>query len=68
MKDTIAAISTPPAPAGLGVIRLSGAEAIAIAGRVFRPADPARQRARVPKQAKGFFIPKKKKILFSFFF
>ena len=36
--DTIAAISTPPAPAGLGVIRLSGPEAAAVADRVFRPA------------------------------
>lgn len=35
--ETIAAISTAPAAAGLGVIRLSGEEAIAIACRVFRP-------------------------------
>ena len=42
MPHTIAAIATPAAPAGLGVVRLSGPEAIAIAGRVFRPADPAR--------------------------
>ena len=38
-SSTIAAISTPPAPAGLGVIRLSGSEAIAIADRVFRASD-----------------------------
>ena len=30
MSQTIAAISTPPAPAGLGVIRLSGDEAVAV--------------------------------------
>ena len=42
MSATIAAISTPAAPAGLGVIRLSGDEAIAIACRVFRAANPAR--------------------------
>lgn len=42
MSHTIAAISTPAAPAGLGVIRLSGDDAIAIACRVFRAADPAR--------------------------
>lgn len=42
MTDTIVAISTPAAPAGLGVVRLSGAGAIAVASRVFRPADPAR--------------------------
>ena len=37
-SDTIAAIATPPAPAGVGVIRLSGDEAIAIGDRVFRAA------------------------------
>ena len=34
----IAAIATPPAPAGLGVIRLSGAGADVVAARFFRPA------------------------------
>ena len=38
MSTTIAAIATPAAPAGLGVIRLSGDRAIDIASRVFRPA------------------------------
>ena len=38
MSTTIAAIATPAAPAGLGVIRLSGDGAIDIASRVFRPA------------------------------
>ncbi len=42
MSHTIAAISTPAAPAGLGVIRLSGDDAIAVACRVFRAADSAR--------------------------
>ena len=42
MSHTIAAISTPAAPAGLGVIRLSGDDAIAVACRVFRAADPSR--------------------------
>ncbi len=42
MSHTIAAIATPAAPAGIGVIRLSGDDAIAVAGRVFRAADPAR--------------------------
>ncbi len=37
MSDTIAAIATPAAPAGLGVIRLSGTDALAIAAKVFRP-------------------------------
>jgi tRNA modification GTPase len=40
--DTIAAISTPPGEGGIGVIRLSGPDAVAIARRLFRPAfDPA---------------------------
>ncbi len=38
MTDTIAAISTPYGKGGIAVIRISGDEAIAIAGRVFRPA------------------------------
>ncbi len=36
MSDTIAAISTPLAPAGLGVIRISGPDALQATGRVFR--------------------------------
>ena len=47
MSDTIAAIATPAAPAGLGVIRLSGEGALAVAARVFRPADPARTADRL---------------------
>ena len=42
MNNTIAAISTPAGSAGLGVVRLSGPDALAVAGRVFRPADPRR--------------------------
>jgi tRNA modification GTPase len=36
LKDTIAAISTPPGRGGLGIVRLSGSEARAIAGRVLQ--------------------------------
>lgn len=50
MSRTIAAISTPPAPAGLGVVRLSGEDALAIAARVFRPA----ARGKHPEQAAGY--------------
>ena len=39
MNNTIAAISTPAGSAGLGVVRLSGPDALAVAARVFRPAD-----------------------------
>ena len=39
MSHTIAAIATPLSPAGLGVIRLSGDDAIAIADTLFRAAN-----------------------------
>ena len=35
-RDTIAAVSTPPGRGGLGIIRLSGADALAIAHRILR--------------------------------
>lgn len=38
-EATIAAIATPLAVGGISVIRISGREAIAVAGRIFRPAD-----------------------------
>ena len=37
-NDTIAALATPAAPAGLGVIRISGEAAVAVADTVFRAA------------------------------
>ena len=37
IDDTIAAIATPLGEGALAVIRLSGADALAIAGRCFRP-------------------------------
>jgi tRNA modification GTPase len=36
LKDTIAAISTPPGRGGIGVIRISGADALAIARKILR--------------------------------
>ena len=38
MTDTIAAISTPYGKGGIAVIRISGDEALSIAGKVFQPA------------------------------
>ena len=38
VDDTIAAIATPLGEGGLAVVRLSGAEALAVADRCFRPA------------------------------
>ncbi len=35
-EKTIAAISTAEAPGGIGIVRISGPEAVSIAGRVFR--------------------------------
>ena len=37
MSHVIAAISTPAGAAGLGVVRLSGDDAVAIAAKLFRP-------------------------------
>ena len=34
---TVCALSTPPGRGGIAVIRISGPDALAIAGRVFRP-------------------------------
>lgn len=36
MEKTIAAISTAPAPGGIGIVRISGRDAFAVADRVFR--------------------------------
>jgi len=49
-EDTIAAVSTPPGEGGIGIVRLSGPEAVAIATRVFvssRGADIARSKQRI---------------------
>ncbi|MFO7946423.1 MAG: tRNA uridine-5-carboxymethylaminomethyl(34) synthesis GTPase MnmE [Armatimonadota bacterium] len=40
--DTIAAISTPLGRSGIGIVRLSGPEALSVADRVFKPANPDR--------------------------
>lgn len=47
-QPVIAAISTPLAPAGLGVIRLSGEGAVELAERVFRPASKTRRLSGLP--------------------
>lgn len=41
-KDTICAIATPVGEAGIGLIRLSGPEALETVLRIFRPKEPAR--------------------------
>ena len=47
-EDTIAAISTAPAPSGIGIVRMSGPDAFEVADRIFRrsrkcAADPSYQ-------------------------
>ena len=37
LEDTIIAISTPPGIGGLGIVRISGKKALAVAGRIFTP-------------------------------
>ncbi len=44
IADTIAAISTPPGRGGIGIVRLSGPEALAIAGRILRLTTPGEWR------------------------
>jgi tRNA modification GTPase len=39
-EDTIAAVATPAGQAGIGIVRMSGPDARAIAGRIFRPRNP----------------------------
>lgn len=48
MNETIVAISTPLAPAGLGVVRLSGEDAPAIADKLFRPLNGSRTPSALP--------------------
>jgi tRNA modification GTPase len=36
LEDTIVAVSTPPGVGGLGIVRLSGKKAVAVARRIFR--------------------------------
>lgn len=38
LDDTIIAVSTPPGPGGIGIVRFSGAEALNTATRIFIPA------------------------------
>ena len=49
MEKTIAAISTAPAPGGIGMVRISGKDAFAVADRVFRGVS-----GRAVSQMKGY--------------
>ncbi|MBQ8494897.1 MAG: 50S ribosome-binding GTPase, partial [Clostridia bacterium] len=48
MSAIIAAISTPPAAAGIGVVRISGDGAIALADRLFRPRSKSKRLFDLP--------------------
>ena len=52
MRDTIAAIATATG-GGVGMVRLSGPQALAVAGRVFRPMNPAKS----PETMPGYTFP-----------
>ena len=46
MVETIAAAATPPVPSAIGIVRVSGSEALTLLHRVFRPAKGGRLRPR----------------------
>ena len=47
--DTIAALSTPPGPGAIGILRLSGPDAVHIAERCFEPLGPKALRDHPPR-------------------
>ncbi len=48
--DTIAAISTPPGPGAIGILRLSGPQAVPIAERCFKPLGRKGLRDHAPRE------------------
>ena len=64
LEDTIIAISTPPGMGGLGVVRLSGKSALAVARRLFKPHKEAPKSFPVRRPVLGdVFDPWKKEVL-----
>lgn len=47
-NDTIAAISTAVSESGIGIIRISGPEAVAVADRIFRAPNPEKKLSEAP--------------------
>ena len=47
--DTIAAISTPPGPGAIGILRLSGPQAVFVAEKCFKPLGPKGLREHAPR-------------------
>jgi tRNA modification GTPase len=53
LEDTIIAISTPPGFGGLGIVRISGKKALAVAGRIFEPKGRTKKRFPVRRPVFG---------------
>ena len=53
MRDTIAAIATAVG-GGVGMVRLSGTQALAIAARIFRPLNSAKSPETMPGYTGAF--------------
>ena len=50
-EDTIVAIATPPGEGAIGIVRLSGPQAIEVVGRLFRPVTQAPRLSLQPARA-----------------
>ncbi len=56
LEDTIIAISTPPGFGGLGVVRISGKKALAVAGRIFQAKNKLKKPFPVRRPVFGFVL------------
>ena len=64
ISDTIAAIATPPGEGGVGIIRVSGPEAVALAERHFRSFDLLKLSAQAPRLLQfGHWVDSQGKVL-----
>ena len=63
-EDTIAALSTPLGEGGIGIVRLSGPEAITLAEAIFRPTNSEVALSQVPTHTlhHGFIVSEGKRI------
>jgi len=51
VHDTVAAISTPPGPGGVGMVRITGPDAMNVAGKIFTPLGSGRLPDIEPRKA-----------------
>jgi tRNA modification GTPase len=61
LEDTIIAVSTPPGPGGLGVIRISGSRALAVARNIFRRAGKPAGKPAIRRAEFGHLYDREKK-------